>query len=328
MNGVHYLAADSLASNCLTRRTTHVDVAVVLVNYNSAKHTISCVESILAMSRNDFDFKVIIIDNCSDLDEFEPVLALESNKVSVFRSVRNVGFASANMLGVQACSASYYFFLNNDCIFINDVIGCLRAFMERQPGVGICSGITCSTNGEPQKSWDYLPAIWEKLLGKGFHRLSHFPHYRNPKEPVIRPIRVEVLSGSQMFIRAEMFYRAGGFDTNFFLYCEEEDIAFSMRNIGAELWLVPDAAVIHYGGGSTIRSINIRKEFLISLVYLYRKHYGVSASLLIRLIYFLRYIKRAFTDIDSLSLAFFLLRGPHLCESFRHRQPFLQRHSL
>ena len=98
------------------------------------------------------------------------------------------------------------------------------------------------------------------------------------------PVQVDVVSGSQMFIRAEHFFKIGGLDTIFFLYCEEEDLALRFSNANYKTYLVPQAHNYHLGSASTEKNLAIKKEFYISFLYFYRKHYGVLSTVMIRII--------------------------------------------
>jgi GT2 family glycosyltransferase len=297
------------------------DVAVITVNFNSSSHTIACVESIQAFTNTRLDVKIVVIDNNSSDDDFEQLKSLRNApRVMLHRSPQNIGFASANMLALQFVLPEYVFFLNNDCTLKNDAASILVSFMQKHAACSMCCGLLTDEHGYPVKSWDYFPDVLPKIFGKALYRLTRLGHYRNPKVAPCGPQKVEVISGSQMFIRMSVFSDIGGFDTNFFLYCEEEDLAARIARRKGEVWIVPEARVHHIGGASTRRSLEIRREFLISLLYFYRKNYGFLASLSIRIIYFLRYAKKAFHDSEAIWLSIFLLIGPQLHHSMRHSQ--------
>lgn len=297
------------------------DVAVVTVNFNSSSHTIACVQSVLGAAGTRFDTRVVVIDNNSEDDDFGQLTALSDDpRIVLHRSPQNIGFASANMLALQFVLPQYVFFLNNDCTLQNDVLSILLNFMQRHSACSMCCGLLIDADGHPVKSWDYFPDVLPKIFGRALYRLTRFGRYRNPKVPPSEPQKVEVISGSQMFIRMRAFSDLGGFDTNFFLYCEEEDLAARIARAHGEVWLVPEARVHHIGGASTVRSLEIRREFLISLLYFYRKNYGFVASISIRIIYFLRYARRVFHDAEAGRLSVFLLAGPQLHHSMRHSQ--------
>lgn len=301
------------------------DVAVITVNFNSSSHTIKCVQSVLDAAGTRQDMRIVVIDNNSSVDDFDRLQILKQDpRVMLHRSPQNIGFASANMLALHFVLPEFCFFLNNDCTLKGDVVSILLGFMREQQGCSMCCGLLVDENGVSVKSWDYFPDVLPKIFGRAIYRLTRFGRYRDPKIAPDRPQRVEVISGSQMFIRMSVFSDLGGFDTNFFLYCEEEDLAARIAHANGQVWLVPKARVHHVGGASTSRSLDIRREFLISLVYFYRKNYGLLTSLLIRIIYFFRYAKRIFYDKEAGHLSLFLLKGPQLHHSMRHSQKISQ----
>jgi hypothetical protein len=85
---------------------------------------------------------------------------------------------------------------------------------------------------------------------------------------------VDFTLGATMMLRREVIERSGLFDEDFFLYCEEVDWAWRIRNVGWRIFCVPTAHVTHIGGGSTSQA---RPSSLIQLwksrLLLYDKHH-------------------------------------------------------
>jgi len=297
------------------------NAAVILVNYNSSAHTISCVKSIYDNTSPGTSFQIIIIDNNSNPDDYENLLILSiHSNIKIIRSKINTGFATGCMMGVQEANADYYFFLNNDCILMNDSITILKKFMDSKPKALICSPQLHNTDRIPTTCFNYRPDLLSKILGTFIFKISRSSSYVSRKIFPSNPIQVEVLSGSQLFVRAIDFENIGGFDTTLFLYCEEEDLAFRTYKANMELWLVPEAKNSHVGGASTRRTITIDQEFLISFFYFYEKHYGKFKTTILRLIYSLRYLKKSIKDVEKLSLVWLILSGAHMKHSLRHKQ--------
>ena len=288
----------------ITPDTVH-DVAVILINYNSARHTIACVSSILQHTSDARNYGIVIIDNASAENDFnrlsEHIALFEAKPpIKLFRSRLNTGFAAGNMLGVQFISAKYYFFLNNDCILQNDCIDILYRFCEAHDDTALCSPQLYHEDGSHQPCFDYFPYLKTKLFGLGVLRLSYGKRYIKRKALHSEPVQVDVISGSQMFVRAAAFNELGGFDTTFFLYCEEEDIALRLARAGHKTYLVPEARNRHSGGASTVASLDIRKEFYISFLYFYRKHFGLARQQVLKLILTLRLLRKCFYRADNL----------------------------
>ncbi|MDH5570979.1 MAG: glycosyltransferase family 2 protein [Gammaproteobacteria bacterium] len=307
--------------NYLPAASRLYDVAIITVNYNSSDYTINCVHEIIKQTATDINYNIVVVDNNSETNEFDKLSVLtEHDNVTLVRSHINLGFAGGNMFGLQFSRASYYFFLNNDCLLLNDCLTVLYDFCEKNTDVGMCSPQLYKSAGQPEPCFDYFPTLSSRIFGTGIFKITHgknyFPRKKIPQQPVV----VEVLSGSQLFVRANVFDDLGGFDTNLFLYCEEEDLAIRINRAGYKTYIVPQAHNQHAGGGSTQRSYEIRREFFISYLYLYRKHYGFIKTQIIKLLLFIRQIKKVFKDPACGKLAFFIISGAHMKHSLRHRQ--------
>ncbi len=305
--------------------STVYDVAVILINYNSSSYTIECIASIIQQTGGDLSYGIIVIDNASAADDYTNLtdnISQFDNDVPLylFRSRINTGFSAGNMLGVQFISARYYFFLNNDCRLENDCLTILYRFCEHNTDTALCSPQLYNEHGGHHPSFDYFPYISTKIFGLGILRLSYGKRFIKRKGIYTEPVRVDVVSGSQMFIRADVFNEIGGFDTTFFLYCEEEDIALRLARKGYVAYLVPEARNTHKGGASTSPGLDIRKEFYISFLYFYRKHFGLFRQQLLKLILTLRLLRKSITSMENLKLSLFVASGAHLKHSMKHKQ--------
>lgn len=302
-------------------------VAIILINFNSSSHTIHCVESINKLTSNEIRYQIVVVDNNSAPTDFKNLDLIRNTKnLKIIRSRINTGFSTGCMIGVQNSDADYYFFLNNDCILLNDCVSILTKFMDENQQASICSPQLFSQNGTAITSFNYRPDFLSKLLGNYIFKITRKSSYFSRKTVPQVPIRVEVLSGAQLFARATDFEELGGFDTTLFLYCEEEDLAIRAYKNGKQLWLVPDAHNSHIGGASTKPSIEITHEFLISFFYIYEKHYGKTKTILLRFIYILRYLRKSFKDPKKFGLAWSILKGCHMKHSLRHRQKISYTH--
>jgi len=298
-----------------------IDVAVILINYNSSEYTINCVDSIRKKTAADINYKIIVIDNASDIGDYEKLKAIAKYScVEIIRSKVNLGYAAGNMFGVQFISASHYFFLNNDCVLLNDCISILKNFLKENASVGMCSPQMYSSDNQLVRSFDYFPNLFIKLFGVKSLKLFMGKNYLERKKEYFEPIKVDVISGSQIFIRGNVFRNIGGFDTTFFLYCEEEDISFKVKKAGYYTYLIPEAKNMHFGGASTKRNYLIRKEYYISFLYMYRKHYGYIAAELMKLLLFVKVIRKSFSNSENLKLAIFILGGANIKNSLKHVQ--------
>jgi hypothetical protein len=258
-------------------------ISIITVNYNSSEDTIQMVNSIKSFTT--IDYEIIIIDNGSSYEEYEKLLDInnDNNNIVLHRSRLNLGFAGGNILGTKYISnnSKYYFFLNNDTLFINNVMDILYQTMEDNLDIGLISPQLYDKDNNFSTTFREFPTVSEKYFGKAFHKLISFKKIYNSKQFYSSLIDVGIVSGASLFFRKTTYNLISGFDKQFFLYCEEEDLSKRVHNINQRVCLEPKAKLIHLGGQSTKRNFLIEREFIISYFYLIEKHYDkLRASLL------------------------------------------------
>ena len=63
------------------------------------------------------------------------------------------------------------------------------------------------------------------------------------------PKKVAYIFGADMLVRSDIFRQLKGFDSEFFMYAEEEELSWRITNNNFEIWNIPEAQIIHYDGG-------------------------------------------------------------------------------
>ena len=297
-------------------------ISVILLNYNSSRFTLDCVNSIVQKTQST-DYEIIVVDNNSAPDDFASLQPLTGQpRLMLMRSRLNLGFAGGNMLGVQHANpdTDFYYFLNNDTLLCTDVLTQLSDFLDQTPGAGLCGAQMFDGNGKRQQSFFYLPTVTSKLLGHGIARLFRPGAYPSTKQQYTAPIQVPVVAGSTLFCRATAFHAVGGFDTAHFLYCEEESLSRQLQQAGWSAWFVPQAEFTHFTGQSTRRNFDVEKEYYISIFHYFRRFHSWPERALFQLYYTIKNGKKLFRDPVFGRLAWFILRGSPMKESLRYRQ--------
>jgi len=300
-------------------------IAVILINYNSSQYTLDCVKSIEEKTSPSLRYQIVVVDNNSRQEEVSKLAPLNTNsRVTLLRSRINTGFSGANMMGMQAADADYYYFLNNDCILLNDCLHILHSFLESKTEAANCSGEMINKDGVYEYNFRYFPSLKLKLLGSGLLRIFSPSEYPDKHKRMEKPTRVDLVNGSSMFIRATAFESIGGFDTNYFLYCEEEDIALRLRRAGHLTFMVPEAQYQHFENKSSASDNAIRlpylKEFYISFLYYFSKNYNFFYRFAIQFLYFFKLLRKFYKNSGYIYLAFFVAAGAPVKHSLRFKQ--------
>jgi GT2 family glycosyltransferase len=299
------------------------NIAVVILNYNSVQYTLRCVDSIRRHTADLSRVSLIVVDNNSSTADRQQLAQLVSHNLRVIQSGRNLGFSGGMMLGARSTAADYYFFLNNDCEFLNDVISILCGFMQDNAQAALCSASMRDADGRPRSSFNYFPSLTLTLLGSGllrFLRPRRFPDRRKLPD---QPLPVDVVTGAAMFVRGTALHALNGLDTHYFLYCEEEDFALRVKQAGWQTYCVPQAQIMHVGGASSgnfkLRPA-MQREFYISFFRYLRLHHGASYALMFRAVLAVKLLRRAMAGKAEFALVRFVLQGAPENASLRYRQ--------
>jgi len=300
------------------------DIAVILINYNSSEHSINCIQSIIKKTSKSLNYQIIITDNCSEKEDYLKLKNfIEDAKISnleLHRNNINSGFGGGNMFGIQFANATYYAFVNNDTLFLNDCLLILKKALESNPKIGIAGAQAYKESGEFMISLDHFASPTREILGRNFLEIINPKKYPKRKKVYTDPLQVNFVPGSFMFVKVIDFNEVGGFDTNIFLYYEETDLCIRLAEKSKFAYLIPEAEFIHFHGASTGKSLVIKKELKISLLYIIRKHYGFIGHKIVLTFLIVKYFFSSLLKPKNWSLFFLILTGASLSKSIKLKQ--------
>ena len=226
-------------------------LSVLIVNYNGADFIAPCIDSVFS-SKTSFPFEIIVVDNDSK-DHSKKVLDTYQDKITIFYSDQNLGFSEGNNKCAQLAKGTTYFLLNNDTVIQPDTLEILYQFLIKNPSVGAISPKLIGGDG--------------KLQAPG----SIFGQWKFRSEV---PVPVSFISGAAVMLPRNAYEAIGGLDGQLFFYNEDIDMCMMLKKKGYDIYYVPTAQLIHYGGLSTsTRKVGSMIEGYRGGLYLVYKHY-------------------------------------------------------
>lgn len=244
-----------------------VDLAIIIVSYNTRHLLGQCLRSIEENLPTAIATELWVVDNSSQ-DGSAEMVAAEFPRARLLANADNRGFAAANNQALRQCQARYALLLNPDTVVMEGALGELVRFMDSHPSVGVASGQLLNPDGTRQHSCFRFPTLWMTFLD--FFPLNHrFINSRlNGRYPWSeRPFPIDHPLGACLMARREAIEAAGPLDEGFYMYCEEIDWCLRIKRAGWQIYCVPQARFIHYGGEST------RQRHSAMLVELHRSRY-------------------------------------------------------
>ena len=233
-----------------------MDISIIIVSFNTLDLIGTCITSIA--DADDTAKEIFVIDNASTDGS---VVFIQKNfpSVNLLVNRENRGFSVANNQVLAHCRGRYIVFLNPDTRVMACALQNAISFMDDNPHIGLAGMKIINPDGTLQESVSY------RYPGEKYTR----------GEVSGLKGKIACVLGAGMIARREIMLKTGGFDEDFFLYGEDQDLCLRNRKLGYEIGYIDKAVVVHYGGQSERQSTSadkwrkkIRAEYLF-----YRKHY-------------------------------------------------------
>lgn len=259
-----------------------MDVSIIIVSYNTKNLLSDCIRSVMEKTEG-VDYEIIVVDNDS-ADGTMAMLEEEFPEVKAIASGSNLGFGRANNIGMQAAAGKYLFLLNSDTLLNNNAV---KIFFDKAEDlksggrkIGTLGSILRAPSGKTCHSYGYFltPGRELKEVMAKYLRWMKDPENTEPKE-ILDTKAVDYVTGADMFVPKKVFEETGGFDPDFFMYCEEVDWQKRMAELGFERLIINGPEIAHLEGGSDKSEDSIWSVRRLSRLYaskcLYRKkNYG------------------------------------------------------
>lgn len=205
-------------------------LSILVVNYNTEEHIAQLLEDISQQSLAISDYQVVVVNNIQNnklndiLDKYYQYINLE-----IVPSKKNVGFGRGMNLAADHAQGEHVLMMNPDvCIENKDFLKNLLEYSNKTPNYGV---ISC------------------KILNQNNEDTSEFYSYEFG-DTMGYDGQICWFHGSLLLLRAEIYQQLGGYDPDFFMYCEDVDLCYRVKKMGLDLIKVNELSVFHLGWSS------------------------------------------------------------------------------
>lgn len=254
-----------------------VDLSIIIVNYNVKYFLEQCLYSVMKASRN-IAAEIFVVDNAST-DGSREYLENKFPDVYFKWNTQNVGFAKANNSVLPETKGRFVLFLNPDTIIAEDCLELCLSFAADQKDFGGLGIRMIDGSGEflneSKRSFPSATATLFKMTGINslFPRSRLFSGYYAGHLSANENHEINVLAGAFMMVNKKALEKTGGFDEDFFMYGEDIDLSFRIREAGFKNFYFAGSTIIHFKGGSTQRQSPLYIRYFYSAMELFvKKH--------------------------------------------------------
>lgn len=270
------------------------DLGIVIVNYNVRELLRDCLQAVFD-SRASFSFAVCVVDNGST-DGSADMVAAEFSQVHLIRAT-NQGYAAGNNAGLRALGfpagpepdgrpqgtptwPSYALLLNPDTVLPPSALADMLAFMVAHPHAGAAGPRLVREDGSLdracRRSFPTPQVAFYHLFGLS-RLLPRSPRFGRYNLTYLSPdVTTEVDSGvgAFMLLRGQALAQVGLLDERYFMYAEDLDLCYRLKQRGWEVWYNADVTVLHYKGQSSRqRSTQSNLHFYRTMWLFHDEHY-------------------------------------------------------
>ena len=273
------------------------DLGIVIVNYNVRDLLRDCLASVYD-SRGDFTFDLCVVDNDSH-DGSADMVADEFPQARLIRA-ENRGYAVSNNLGLKELGFGreggdpasgqprFALLLNPDTILPPSALSDMLQFMEQHPQAGVAGPRLVRADGSLDRACrrsfptPQVAAYRFSGLGRLFPNSPRFGRYNLTHLSPDLTTEVDSVVGAFMLIRGEALAKVGLLDEQFFMYAEDLDLCYRIKQCGWQVWYNSAVTVLHYKGQSSRqRSKFANAKFYETMRLFHDKHFKEQSPILV-----------------------------------------------
>ena len=265
-----------------------LDLGIVIVNWNTCAYLKNCLQTVYA-STGKLTFQVVVVDNGST-DGSAEMVRRDFPLATVLVLDENVGYPKGNNVGlrylgfrgagdVDPDAPRYALLLNPDTELPADALSRMGAFMDSHLDVGVAGPKLVLEDGSldkacrrgfptPEVSFYHFSG-----LAKLFPKNQRFGRYNMTFADPDEELEVDSVVGAYMQVRKECIEAVGLMDEIFFMYGEDLDWCYRIKEAGWIIWYHAPVIVHHIKRAASRQSTKAQFEFWRAMLIFYRKHF-------------------------------------------------------
>jgi len=278
-------------------------ISIIIVSYNVKDYIKQCIRSIFRSDISKDLFEIIIIDNDSYDGTVEDLKKSFAN-ICVIENNLNEGFSRAVNKGIKKANGDFICLLNPDVIINENTFSTLLKYLENDKNIGCIGPKIINVDGTIQHSCKRsfptpLNAIFRLFyLDRIFPKSSFFGKYNLTYLDINKTHKVDAISGAFMMFNKDIVKEVGLLDEDFFMFGEDIDFCYRIKNRGYNIIYTPDTEIMHYKGESVKTAPYDMVNVFYNAMEIYFKKYSKNYpnwKMITLFVKFALFIRKAFS---------------------------------
>lgn len=257
-------------------------ISVIVVSYNTRDLLLDCLRTLYACT--EVEFEVIIVDNASR-DGSPDAVEREFPGAHVLRQTENLGFGRANNAGLQQASGRFILLLNSDVTVKEGAVDRMSDFLLLHPEAGAVGPKLVRPDGRLdlacRRGFPTPRASFYRMAGlsKLFPGSPRFNQYNLGYLANGELHEIDAGTAACLMVRRVAVDQVGLFDPDFFMYGEDLDLCFRLKEGGWKIFYMPSAEAVHIKGASSRQQTSrMLFAFHSAMWTFHSKHYAADLS--------------------------------------------------
>lgn len=227
-------------------------VSLVILNWNGARDTLECLETVRKLNTKEFSLNVVVVDNWLKSDSIDVLKKIKDIKLIINK--KNLGFAAGNNVGVKYAfrkGADYVVIMNNDIYLEKNSIHELFKLIDSDKKIGAVSPKVYFAKG-----FEFKKRYKKEELGKVFWYAGGIIDWDNvygstrgvdevDRGQLDEVGETEFVTGTCMIISKEIYKKVGAFDEKYFMYYEDTDLSQRIKRAGYKVVFDAKSVIWH-----------------------------------------------------------------------------------
>lgn len=246
----------------------HIRLAIIICNFNKSAYLRQCLESVFASTGLAFEHQVIVVDNASS-DDSVPLVRAHFPQVVLLENQQNEGGSGGFARGMEYATDqqfSHVALLDNDIRLEPTTLISLFDYLQQHPAVGVVGSKILSMDNP-----EYLQELGSYIDWENFSvRVEYKGAPDSPKLPAVTVC--DYVPACCLMTRLEVLQQVGSFDRRHFIYWDDMDWCWRVKQAGYTIHAISQARVYHKMGAQNLATTFASYYFERNRVLFFLKH--------------------------------------------------------